>query len=106
MICKHMCNSSAGVFQWIGEMHHRFSVMHFLLAMHEHVFYHRARGGRAGPMMFRENDIAYIVENHMCVTKVRVMRVSGSLCTVTPGEGGYAGALKAPVRCFGNHLSG
>ena len=38
-------------------------------------------------MMFRENDIAYIVENHMCVTKVRVMRVSGSLCTVTPGEG-------------------
>ena len=43
--------------------------------------------GRYTAVKFRENDNAYIVENYMRVTKVRVMRTAGGLCTVTPKEG-------------------
>ena len=38
-------------------------------------------------MKYRENDIAYIVENNLRVTKVRVIRAAGGRCTVSPGEG-------------------
>ena len=38
-------------------------------------------------MKFRENDTAYIVENGIHVTQVRITKVSGGLYTVTPGEG-------------------
>lgn len=38
-------------------------------------------------MKFRENDTAYIVENGIRVTQVRITKVSGGLYTVTPGEG-------------------
>lgn len=37
-------------------------------------------------MRFRENDIAYIVENNLHVSRVRVIRVSGGLCTVSFGK--------------------
>ena len=43
------------------------------------------RGRKA--MKYRENDIAYIVENNLRVTKVRVIRAAGGRCTVSPGEG-------------------
>ena len=38
-------------------------------------------------MKFQENDIAYIVENNLRVTKVRVIRSAGGRCTVSIGEG-------------------
>lgn len=37
-------------------------------------------------MRFRENDIAFIVENNLHVSCVRVIRVSGGFCTVSPGK--------------------
>ena len=39
------------------------------------------------PMKYRENDIAYIVENNLCVTKVRIIRTADGRCTVSIGEG-------------------
>lgn len=41
----YICKYSVWIFQWGSKVHHRFPVMHFLLAMHEHLFYHRAGGG-------------------------------------------------------------
>lgn len=38
-------------------------------------------------MKYRENDIAYIVENNLRVTKIRVIRAAGGRCTVSLGEG-------------------
>ena len=38
-------------------------------------------------MRFKENDIAYIVENSLRVTKVRIIRSAGGRCTVSIGEG-------------------
>ena len=38
-------------------------------------------------MKFRENDIAYIVENNLRVSQVKVIRIGGGLCTVSPGQG-------------------
>lgn len=38
-------------------------------------------------MIFRENDIAYIVENNLHVSHVRVIRIAGGLCTVSIGKG-------------------
>ena len=38
-------------------------------------------------MIFRENDIAYIVENNLHVSRVRVIRVASGRCTVSIGEG-------------------
>lgn len=38
-------------------------------------------------MKFRENDIAYIVENNLRVTPVRVIRAAGGRCTVSISEG-------------------
>ena len=38
-------------------------------------------------MIFQENDIAYIVENNLHVSRVSVIRIAGGLCTVSFGKG-------------------
>ena len=38
-------------------------------------------------MKYRENDIAYIVENSLRVIKVRIIRSAGGRCTVSICEG-------------------